>query len=78
MVTTEAMREFTFISYERLVLSPVELVTAGKQTALNMAQLGGGQASGRVDGRAECHGRLPERDVGRRRRCANTANGSPP
>ena len=28
-------------------------------------------------GRAGCHGRLPERDVGRRRRRANTAHGSP-
>ncbi|MCM0080713.1 acetyl-CoA synthase subunit gamma [Geomonas sp. Red32] len=40
MKTTEAMRELTFTLYERLVLVPVELVTAARQSAVIMAVLG--------------------------------------
>ncbi|GFO53490.1 hypothetical protein GMSM_04970 [Geomonas sp. Red276] len=41
MRSTEAMRELTFTFYERLVLVPVELVMAARQTAVIMAVLGG-------------------------------------
>ena len=41
MKTTEGMRKLTFTVYERLVLIPVELVTAAKPTAIIMAVLGG-------------------------------------
>lgn len=40
MVTTDAMREMTFTTYERMVLVPVELVTAAKPTVIIMAVLG--------------------------------------
>ncbi len=40
MITTGAMRELTFTTYERLVLVPVELVMAAKPTAMIMAVLG--------------------------------------
>lgn len=40
MVTTERMRQLTFTAYERLVLIPVELVLAAKQTAVAIAALG--------------------------------------